>query len=93
MTELEKLADFFMRENAKANAERMVLKQLITNLISRHAREHDSTDEYIMTLTAASMIGFDETPPEDEMGRMAFDHGASYCNEIETAALALVRDG
>ena len=92
MNDLEKLVKAFEEATAKASAERLVLKQIMTTLISRHAKEYENPEEYIMTLTAASMIGFDETQPEDDLGKMAFDHGASYCNDLETTALALVRD-
>lgn len=92
MSDLEKIAEFFVRENAKAKAERDALKHLVTILIARRAKEKDNSEKYIMTLIAGVVSGFDATAPEDELVNLAFKHGASYCSEIETDALSRLND-
>lgn len=93
MSDIDDLVTFMQRENAKATAERQVLASLISAMMSRHAKQYDDPEQYIMTLTAGAISGFDQTEPEDELGALGFEHGATFCNEIETRALSQLQSG
>lgn len=90
MDDLEAIAEMIERQNAKFTAEMHVYKHLLTTLIARHAREYESPDEYVMTITAPIVSGFDELKAEGSISDVAFEHAVNVCNEVETHALSLL---
>jgi len=90
MSELEQLGNFIRKTNAKTAAEINVLKLIMQTIISRHAREYENPEEYVMTLISPIVSTFDATKADNQMSDIGFEHAVSFCNEIETAALDLL---
>lgn len=91
MSKVEEKIEFLFNEAVKSAAERRVLRQVLTTLISRHARDAVDPEQFIKSLIDAPLAALDGRGPEDARSAKISENTEEFCKLIESDALSLVR--